>query len=54
MRYQLRQIQRVKAMTDITLVEAINQALAWEMAHNQEGLVLGEDVGVGVKKKVED
>lgn len=32
--------------TPITLIEAITQALAWEMAHNDDVLVLGEDVGV--------
>jgi 2-oxoisovalerate dehydrogenase E1 component beta subunit len=46
MNYQLKQVQWAKAMTDITLVEAVNQAIAWEMAHDQEVLVLGEDVGV--------
>ncbi len=30
----------------ITLIEAITQALAWEMAHDPSVLVLGEDVGV--------
>lgn len=34
------------AMAEITLVEAINQALTWEMSHNENVLVLGEDVGV--------
>ena len=33
-------------MPDITLLEAVNQALAWEMNLNQEVLILGEDVGV--------
>lgn len=30
----------------ITLIEAITQALAWEIAHDPSVLVLGEDVGV--------
>lgn len=34
------------AMAEITLVEAVNQALTWEMSHNENVLVLGEDVGV--------
>ncbi len=33
-------------MAEITLVEAVNQALTWEMSHNENVLVLGEDVGV--------
>ena len=33
-------------MAAITLIEAITQALAWEMAHDDTVLVLGEDVGV--------
>lgn len=33
-------------MAEITLVEAINQALAYEMAHDKNVVVLGEDVGV--------
>lgn len=33
-------------MTEITLVEAVNQALIWEMGHNKDVLVLGEDIGV--------
>ena len=33
-------------MTEITLVEAVNQALAYEMAMDENVLVLGEDVGV--------
>lgn len=33
-------------MAEITLVEAINQALAYEMANDPEVVVLGEDVGV--------
>ncbi|MDX1754535.1 MAG: alpha-ketoacid dehydrogenase subunit beta [Marinobacter sp.] len=31
-------------MSDVTLVEAVNMALAWEMAHDEEVVVLGEDV----------
>ena len=33
-------------MAAITLIEAITQALAWEMKHDDTVLVLGEDVGV--------
>jgi 2-oxoisovalerate dehydrogenase E1 component beta subunit len=33
-------------MAEITLVEAVNLALAWEMAHDERVVVLGEDVGV--------
>jgi len=33
-------------MAEITLVEAVTQALAWEMAADDRVLVLGEDVGV--------
>lgn len=33
-------------MAEITLVEAVTQALAWEMANDERVLVLGEDVGV--------
>lgn len=33
-------------MAEITLIEAVTQALAWEMAHDEEVLLLGEDVGV--------
>ena len=29
---------------DITLVEAVNMALAWEMAHDENVVVLGEDI----------
>lgn len=32
-------------MSEITLVEAVNQALAYEMQHDPDVLVLGEDVG---------
>jgi pyruvate dehydrogenase E1 component beta subunit len=35
----------VTAARAITLIEAITQALAWEMAHDPSVLVLGEDVG---------
>lgn len=31
-------------MTDVTLIEAVNMALAWEMAHDETVVVLGEDV----------
>lgn len=33
-------------MSAITLVEAVNQALAYEMAHDNNVIVLGEDIGV--------
>ncbi|HNR91621.1 MAG TPA: alpha-ketoacid dehydrogenase subunit beta [Dokdonella sp.] len=33
-------------MAQITLIEAVTQALAWEMAHDPSVVVLGEDVGV--------
>lgn len=33
-------------MTDITLVEAVTQALAYEMAHDENVVVFGEDVGL--------
>ena len=33
-------------MANLTLVEAVNQALAWEMAHDESVVVFGEDVGV--------
>ena len=33
-------------MAQITLIEAVTQALAWEMAHDSSVVVLGEDVGV--------
>ncbi|HBC56888.1 MAG TPA: alpha-ketoacid dehydrogenase subunit beta, partial [Gammaproteobacteria bacterium] len=32
-------------MSKITLVEAVNQALEYEMAHNNNVIILGEDVG---------
>ena len=32
--------------TPITLIEAITQALAWELKHDDAVVVLGEDVGV--------
>ncbi len=33
-------------MAQITLIEAVTQALAWEMAHDDSVMVLGEDVGL--------
>ncbi len=33
-------------MAQITLIEAVTQAMAWEMAHDDSVMVLGEDVGV--------
>ena len=33
-------------MAAITLIEAITQALAWELKHDDSVVVLGEDVGV--------
>ena len=33
-------------MANLTLVEAVNQALAWEMANDDSVVVFGEDVGV--------
>jgi 2-oxoisovalerate dehydrogenase E1 component beta subunit len=33
-------------VAEITLIEAVTQALAWEMAHDDSVVVLGEDVGV--------
>ncbi len=33
-------------MAEITLIEAVTQALAWELAHDDSVVVLGEDVGV--------
>ena len=33
-------------MSNLTLVEAVNQALAWEMAHDDKVVVFGEDVGL--------
>ena len=33
-------------MAGITLVEAVTQALAWELEHDESVVVLGEDVGV--------
>ena len=38
--------ETVATPTAITLIEAITQALAWEIAHDESVLVLGEDVGV--------
>ncbi|MFT3761140.1 MAG: alpha-ketoacid dehydrogenase subunit beta [Pseudoxanthomonas sp.] len=36
----------VESAPPITLIEAITQALAWEIAHDDSVIVLGEDVGV--------
>lgn len=33
-------------MTEITLVDAVNQALAYEMAADEDVIILGEDVGI--------
>ena len=33
-------------MAQITLIEAVTQAMAWEMKHDPSVVVLGEDVGV--------
>src|SRR3954469_19545778 len=33
-------------MANITMLEAITRAHAWEMAHDESVVVLGEDVGV--------
>lgn len=33
-------------MAQITLIEAVTQALAWEMKHDPQVVVLGEDVGI--------
>ena len=33
-------------MAEINLVEAVNQALAYEMAHDPSVVLLGEDIGV--------
>lgn len=33
-------------MAKVTLIDAINMAMAWEMAHDDSVVVLGEDVGV--------
>lgn len=38
--------EAVMTAQPITLIEAITQALAWEMRHDPSVLVLGEDVGV--------
>src|ERR1700692_3577061 len=37
--------QRIVSMAKMTMVEAINMAHAWEMAHDPLVVVLGEDVG---------
>jgi pyruvate dehydrogenase E1 component beta subunit len=33
-------------MAEVNLIEAVNMALAWELAHDDSVVVLGEDVGV--------
>ena len=33
-------------MAEINLVEAVNRALAYEMAHDPSIVLLGEDIGV--------
>jgi 2-oxoisovalerate dehydrogenase E1 component subunit beta len=33
-------------MAEVNLIEAVNMALAWEMAHDETVVVIGEDVGV--------
>jgi pyruvate dehydrogenase E1 component beta subunit len=33
-------------MAEVNLIEAVNMALAWELAHDESVVVLGEDVGV--------
>jgi len=33
-------------MNNITLIEAVNQALAYEMQHDQDVVLLGEDIGI--------
>jgi 2-oxoisovalerate dehydrogenase E1 component beta subunit len=33
-------------MAKVTLVEAVNMALAWEMAHDPDVVLLGEDIGL--------
>ena len=33
-------------MANVTLIDALNMAMAWEMAHDDSVIVLGEDVGV--------
>jgi 2-oxoisovalerate dehydrogenase E1 component beta subunit len=33
-------------MAEVNLIEALNMALAWEMAHDKSVIVIGEDVGV--------
>ncbi len=38
--------EKTEKTTGITLVEAITQALAYELAHDPDVIVLGEDVGV--------
>ncbi len=36
--------QKASEVKEVTLVEAVNMALAWEMAHDENVVVLGEDV----------
>ena len=33
-------------MAKVTMIEAINRAHAWEMAHDSTVVVLGEDIGI--------
>ncbi|MEX0900939.1 MAG: alpha-ketoacid dehydrogenase subunit beta [Gammaproteobacteria bacterium] len=33
-------------MANVTLIDALNMAMAWEMAHDDSVVVLGEDVGI--------
>ena len=40
-------------MAKMTMVEAINMAHAWEMAHDPSVVVLGEDVQVGAGASIE-
>ena len=40
------EVPPTKTTLPITLIEAITQALAWELQHDPAVLVLGEDVGV--------
>src|SRR5687768_15475100 len=40
------EVPPTKAALPITLIEAFTQALAWEIAHDESVVVLGEDVGV--------
>jgi pyruvate dehydrogenase E1 component beta subunit len=38
--------QQETETVELNLVEAVNRALAWEMAHDERVVVLGEDVGI--------